>query len=220
MAITKHHITGGGFFTLIELLVVVAIISILMALLLPALGRAKELGRATICRGNQKQIGLAVYSYANDHSGFIPPFWNADSGQVWCRRLYENGYVSPSAKTPNSPLVCPTNLGLAEKTGNNISNCWSGTYGVSMMIGYYYYTGTYYYSGTGSTYKLLHKLDNQASHFYIADKIFAATDSGSKYSIKTNLPETWPPNTPKRGNQLRAQRWRQLSFPGRPRRMA
>src|ERR1051325_9081082 len=58
-------------FTLIELLVVVAIISLLAAMLLPALQNAKEAGRRAVCISNLRQIAIATSMYANDHNGYM-----------------------------------------------------------------------------------------------------------------------------------------------------
>src|SRR5687767_9316743 len=65
-----HYLAGG--FTLIELLVVIGIIGVLAGLILPALSQARERGRATQCINNQKQIGLGVSLYAEDHD-YYPP---------------------------------------------------------------------------------------------------------------------------------------------------
>ena len=58
-------------FTLIELLVVIAIIAVLMAILMPALNRAREQGKRAMCSGNLKQLTLAWIMYADDNDGKI-----------------------------------------------------------------------------------------------------------------------------------------------------
>lgn len=58
-------------FTLIELLVVVAIIALLIAILLPALGRAREQSRAVACGANLRSFGQAAYTYATEWDGYV-----------------------------------------------------------------------------------------------------------------------------------------------------
>ena len=70
-------------FTLIELLVVMVIIALLVGLLLPALGRAREEARKTQCRSNLRQIGLGVNIYANDNQGYSPCVYGYRGGTYW-----------------------------------------------------------------------------------------------------------------------------------------
>ena len=58
-------------FTLIELLVVIAIIAVLMAILFPALNRAREQGRRAVCLSNLKQLALAWNMYADENDDKI-----------------------------------------------------------------------------------------------------------------------------------------------------
>lgn len=59
-------------FTLVELLVVISVISLMMAILMPTLGRARQQGKSVVCLSNLRQMGVAAQSYVNDNDGYYP----------------------------------------------------------------------------------------------------------------------------------------------------
>ena len=114
---------GGTGFTLIELLVVILIISLLIGILLPALGDSRRLARVVACGANMKQIGTAVFAYAADNDDELPrgpavthgyfgaPFTyegTADS-QVWIggSQYASHGVVLETHLRDKRALFCP-----------------------------------------------------------------------------------------------------------------
>ena len=94
---------SGDAFTLIELLVVIAIIAVLAALLTPAVQRAMEMGRASLCLSNERQLGMGCSLYASDHEGWLP--WRRVQGErFWADDILT--YVSGGMV-----FVCPTSTG-------------------------------------------------------------------------------------------------------------
>jgi prepilin-type N-terminal cleavage/methylation domain-containing protein/prepilin-type processing-associated H-X9-DG protein len=74
---TSKRRHNAGAFTLIELLIVIAIIALLMAILVPALSRAKEQGKRAVCLAHIRQLQLAWNMYADENNDKVP------AGDIW-----------------------------------------------------------------------------------------------------------------------------------------
>jgi prepilin-type N-terminal cleavage/methylation domain-containing protein/prepilin-type processing-associated H-X9-DG protein len=90
--VTGRQRTARKPFTLIELLVVIAIIGVLAAMLLPALGKAREMGHKATCQGLIKQVHVMNTLYAEDNDeAYLPTFLDNIS---WAERLVYRGYLN------------------------------------------------------------------------------------------------------------------------------
>jgi prepilin-type N-terminal cleavage/methylation domain-containing protein/prepilin-type processing-associated H-X9-DG protein len=135
-------------FTLVELLVVIGIIALLLAILLPALGKAREHARAIKCASNERQIMVAILMYSGENKNKLPIFPTIPDQDMVSPYLamvmesigvysYQKGtlwtYVSPSQEARQTTFNCPTDesefrpvlLGTSTQTGPSYSRNFS-----------------------------------------------------------------------------------------------
>ena len=130
-------------FTLIELLVVISIIAVLMAIMMPALRKAREQARTTICKTqlNQFSIALALYAEDNNNKYLMHEWEEPGAGATakpgtgyWFGRLGRYFDVTKKGQYTNQIMRCPSGEAIRD-FGDELIYGWSGTdYGLQSAV--------------------------------------------------------------------------------------
>jgi prepilin-type N-terminal cleavage/methylation domain-containing protein/prepilin-type processing-associated H-X9-DG protein len=190
-------------FTLVELLVVIGVIALLIALLLPALNKAKRAANTLVCLGNLRQIGQATFMYANEFKGWLPRAYyqvhNADHafGQRW-HLIYANRYLRGQGQVVMGPggqsldkkdpihniFVCPDHT-IAHEQRYIVNNGWYNSYVANGRI--FLQAGNESSAGFSPYATRLSQLENAAERMMFTEKPGQRLGSYDRSAIGTNV---------------------------------
>ena len=123
-------------FTLVELLIVIAIIGILMAILLPAIGSLRESARRSTCQNNMRQLGKGLQAYESRHNAFPPAYTGFDSSTEG--DMDGDGIADNDDNCPGQP-----NGNQADKDEDGVGDACDEINNNHETYGYYYYDAMY-----------------------------------------------------------------------------
>jgi prepilin-type N-terminal cleavage/methylation domain-containing protein/prepilin-type processing-associated H-X9-DG protein len=105
----RRNARRGGF-TLVELLVVIAIIAVLIGILLPVLGKARETAKQVQCLANLRQFGIADQLYQNSYGFHMPSWWTTPGGLTFSYSAYNwyYGGLNEFRRTLSLPILPET----------------------------------------------------------------------------------------------------------------
>ncbi len=143
----RNRSTG---FTLVELLVVIGIIALLISILLPALGKARESSNRVKCASNLRQLGMLWYNYSNAYRGFFPDC--TEYGGTWEILTPEKKqkFIELSKLNDGKIFYCPTSMGYSnDAKGSGIPDQdWNIL--INTSIGPAYHIGYEIYASNGN----------------------------------------------------------------------
>lgn len=193
--VVQGHSSCRRGFTLIELIVVISIITLLIALLLPALGKVKQLGRDTQCLVNLRQIGIGDYAYAMDSKNYAVPMRDSRYAKDAPSRLIQMQYLQGStpreaiwagggASTLKKLIFCPDRLNTRIKNlPFQSNNNWSAYAGNTAIRGVW--NGTEQWVTQSGRSKIFERYDNITQ----PSKMLLDADAGSTiYATNMSLP--------------------------------